>query len=78
MTVRYTLSIPDELNEWLNQQATASHRSKNLYICHLLQSIRETSEENQRRLSSISIADIFESASAAAYIKQREKDNENG
>lgn len=66
MTKRFTLRIDDTLDDWLTEQAALYNRSKNKHIAYLLQSIKNTSEENQRRLSDISVeADLFESASTA-------------
>ena len=60
--IRFTLVISDDLNDWLKEQASKHNRSKNQHITHLLQSIRDTAEDNQMRLSKISpggISDRF-------------------
>jgi hypothetical protein len=54
---RFTLDIPLDLNDWLKDQAKRHNRSKNQHINYLLQSIRQTAEENQERLSRISEID---------------------
>ena len=58
--VRFTLSISDDLNDWLKDQADHYSRSKNQHIGFLLQSIRETAQENQERLSRIQYSELTE------------------
>ena len=53
--VRFTLPLPPDLNEWLKQQAELYDRSKTGHIVFLLKAIRDTSVENQRRLSEVEI-----------------------
>lgn len=56
--IRFTISIPSELNDWLKTQAKHYNRSKSQHIAFLLQAIRETAEQNQERLSKVAMDEI--------------------
>lgn len=47
--VRFTVSIPKELNDWLDLQAKIALRSKNKHVEHLLKLIKE--EQEKQRLN---------------------------
>lgn len=53
--VRFTLPLPPDLNNWLKEQAKLYDRSKTGHIVFLLNAIRATSEENQKRLNEVEV-----------------------